>query len=708
MNTHITTPRHFRLYGAVLAMAALLAVLLAVTLTAGPAMAQDAGGILVPPDPRTGDNEDFYDAPYPCSEESQPDSSTVSLISEGYYAVFDAFWDYEVGHLSDNFCPPKVTVTTKDDGLGNKTITHTRSDANIHVTKTAFSIPDSYKVTVVDSAATNGNPSTVTGTKIDLADYPFLRKAVSAVKPGPNDTTVFADNKVWWVRLNEPDTPNTDETSPLKIGFSSALLKDADWYRPDGPDEGTEPDPPVQFHFGAVHVLEAGVPQEIHVVGADFFAFEERATDTPLEKAQWSNLETAAHSDINMAVGKYRPMQFLFTKPGEYRVQAQIQGHVRKTAPTGAPVTWKPINPGDSVTSPTEWYVFHVGPVADVGVTLTHTDETSNDDSTTVTDGTASFSVTAANSGPATATGVVVEVDLPQGLDYVADASHTGVTYECGVISWRVGDLTASGASSSKTLSFTASVGANGHKSLTVDAEVHSPTVDDNRANNTASVVVKTNSTVVTPPFFPGVSRDMVERAVFGAHAGDPVAALNPDGRTLTYSLSGRCSGWFQVDSDGQITLGAGRTLDYDEQLAFHLTLHVSDGVNDDGTTDTAKRPDDDIPVTIRVIDTPHNAVTPTVNFSFYPDDNLRQGESTRITAQVAGLTPDDGVPYSCIWTDDRTGSVLAKIALQGATGCHVDVSSDVPDYRTYTVHINWPTGGISATSPTVEWWGGA
>ena len=152
-------------------------------------------------------------------------------------------------------------------------------------------------------------------------------------------------------------------------------------------------------------------------------------------------------------------------------------------------------------------------------------------------------------------------------------------------------------------------------KSLTVDAEVHSPTVDDNKANNTASVEVLSSSTVVRPPFFPGVTRDIVERAVFGAHAGDPVAANNPDGRSLTYSLTGRCSGWFQVRSDGQIVLGAGRTLDYDEQSAFHLTLNVSDGVNDSGAADTSA--DDSTPVTINVIDTPHNAVTPTVNFSF-------------------------------------------------------------------------------------------
>ena len=106
MSTHITAPRHFRLYGAVLAMAALLAVLLAATLTAGPAQAQDAGGSLDPFTRPTDNEEGYKNFPViPCSEESQPDASTVSLITEGYYAVFDAFWDYEVGHLSDNFCP---------------------------------------------------------------------------------------------------------------------------------------------------------------------------------------------------------------------------------------------------------------------------------------------------------------------------------------------------------------------------------------------------------------------------------------------------------------------------------------------------------------------------------------------------------------------------------------------------------------------------
>ena len=685
------TPVNMRAVGITMILAALAIAVAAVSMAAGPAQAQDAGGILVPPDPRTGKNEDFYDKPYPCSEEAQPDADTAKVIREGYYAVFDAFWDYEVGHLSDNFCPPAVTVTTEEVDEEEVTV-YTRSDANIHISETAFSVPDSYKVTVIDSAATNGVPPIVPEPNIDLADYPFLRNAVSAVEPGPNGTTVFADNVVWWVRLDEPGT-TADETSNLKIGFSSALMKDGDWHNPNGDA--------VQFHFGAVHVLVAGAPVETHVVGADFFAFEQRATDTPLLHAQWSNLETAAHSEINMAVGEYRPMQFLFTKPGEYLVQGQIQGHVRKQAPTNAPPTWTPINPGDSVTSPTEWYTFHVGPVADVGVTLTHTDETT-DETTTVTDGAASFSVTATNNGPSTSDGVVVEVNLPVGLDYKANSARIGsattappssvLSYECGVISWRAGNLTNG---QSLTLTFDAVVGTGVPKSLTVGAGVHSFTVDENEANDTASVDVLSSSTVVRPPFFGGVTRDIVEHAIAGSHAGAPVVASNPDGRNLTYSLSGRCSNWFQVHSNGQIVLASGRTLDYDEQSEFHLTLNVSDGVNASGAADTAI--DDSEPVTINVTDTPEGASHPTVTIT-RDVENPVVDQLVTITATVSGLEEGQNIT-SCTW---NVGG-LSHIGKIDGSSCILKSEADSPAAVEFTAHIKWQYGGISA-STIITW----
>ena len=668
-------------------------------------LALDGGGNRLAPEqagvgpgalPKTGDNEDYYDDPLPCSEEAQPDDTTVSVISEGYYAVFDGFWDYEVGHLSNNFCPPQVTQTEESTLTGTKIVT-TRTDANIHISKTAFSIPDTYKVTVVDSAEANGNPSTASEPKIDLANYPFLRSAVSAVRAGPdstkdNPTTVFADNSIWMVRLDEPGT-TANETSPLKIGFSTDLMDGDYWDNPRGSA--------AQFQFVAMHVLEAGVPVEAHVVGANFFAFDQRETDTPLWDPKWSNVATDIARDIDMETGEYRPMQFAFTKPGVYRMQAQVQGHVRKTAPTGAGRDWSRISPNSTVNGPAEWYTFHVGPEADLGVTLTHTDETSDDD-TTVTDGTASFSVTATNGGPSTSKGVVVEVSLPVGLDYVADATHTGVTYECGVISWKVGDLNKD---QSRILNFTANVGAGAPKSLTVNAEGHSSTVDDNKANNTASVEVLSSSTVVRAPVFGGATRDIVEHAIAGTHAGDPVAPNNPDGRALTYSLSGRCSSWFQVHPNGQIVLASGRTLDYDEQSEFHLTLHVSDGVNATGGADTTI--DDSEPVTINVIDSPDDAVHPTVTFSrsnpssgIQPNLDLNHPVwvyTVQINTQLNDL-PDGATP-SYLWDEGYYGPTPPAYLLKSTYAATSGSAGTV----TYTVHVKWDGGGIT-DSYDIEW----
>ena len=462
----------------------------------------------------------------------------------------------------------------------------------------------------------------------------------------------------------------------------------------------------MQFQFVAVHVLRAGTWQETHVVGTHFFAFDpgESAGTTP----QWSSFDTD-YNTVQMYTDQYRHMQYVFTDPGMYRVQAHVQGHVRNTddpAPAGGhDEDWTQISPDDTVTSPAEWYTFHVGPEADLGVTLTHTDETS-DAATTVTDGTASFSVTATNTGPHTAENTVVEVSLPVGLEYVTPTPKpANVDYACGVISWKVGDLAA--GASSIPLTFTANVQTGAPKSLTAGAEVHSSTVDDNEANNTASASVLLSSAVVRPPFFGGATRDIVEHAIANAHAGEPVAANNPDGRDLSYTLSGRCSEWFQVHPHGQIALASGRTLDYDEQSEFHLTLQVSDGVDATGATDTAKSVDDSEPVAINVIDTPDDAVHPTVTFSLengnpdgYPNLDLNNpvaGSSIRITPEVQNL-PSGVHPNHFLWTNSLGG----KANYWGGDGTALVGGPEVGAV-TYTVHITWNGGGITA-SYTITW----
>ena len=697
MYTPSKVSNQVKLAGAMLAMAALVIAVLAVTLTTSPAMAQE---------PRTGDNAKQYSKPYPCSEEVEPNANTAELVRDGYYAVFDGFWDYEVGHLSNNFCPPEVKQTTKYDPATEQNVTTTtRSDAHVHISKTVFSIPDSYQVTVVDSrpGTVNGSPSQpadgspgkVEGPTIDIADFPFLANgnAVSAVKT-ENGRSVFADNSLYWVRLDEPWT-SANETSPLQIGFSTALLEEADWYLKDGPDKDTDPDAPVQFRFAAVHVLQDGTPVEAHVLGAHMFAFDARATDTPVKNPQWSNVKTDLRSEVNMQTGQYRPMQFAFTKPGVYLVQAQVQGHVRKKRMDGAPEDWKPVNSDDTITSPVQWYTFHVGSEADLDVSLKAGAVSATGGARTVP-----ITVTAANSGPNGAENVEVEINLPPGLSAPATLPSGAASSGCGVIAWKIGEM-ASGASPA-TLSFNASVAAAATGKLSATAEIRSTTFDPDAADNAASAEVTLGGTQVRPPFFPGVTREIVEHAVAGTHAGDPVAAVSPEGRVLSYSLSGPCSNKFQVHPNGQIVLASGHSLDYKKQWEYPLTLHVSDGVNASGGADTAV--DDSIPVLIKVIDTPDDAVHPTVAFSL-SDPGGQSGLD--LNHPVTGYTIDlhahlhnlpAGADPTYLWT--QNGINWWK---ENTSYLPVEESRTGP--ATYVVHVRWQGGGITA-SYTMTWFG--
>ena len=691
MNTHITTPRHFRLYGAVLAMAALLLTLLAVTLTAGPAMAQE---------PRTGDNTEEYDKPYPCSEEAVPDANTAGLIRDGYYAVFDGFWDYEVGHLSNNFCPPKVTETTKYDPDADKNVTvTTRSDANIHISETVFSIPDSYKVTVIDSGIANGTSSDVTGSTIDLAHFKFLKEggAVSATKTDKGVTN-FANNTLYWVRLDNPVLENAGAKSPLQIGFSTALLEEADWYKDDDEDPKTA-EKPVQLRFAAVHVLKDGTPQEAHVLGAHFFAFDPGSSQA---EALWSNVKTDTESEVYMFTGQYRPMQFVFTKPGRYLVQAQVQGHVRESkdgtaAPEGGyPEDWKPISPDKTITSPVQWYTFHVGSEADLSVSIKPSAVYSDSAGRNAVD----ISFTAHNAGPDGAENVEAEIRLPAGLSLPSTLPAGFTSNECGVIVWKPegGSL---GANSEVSQTVSVTVDNSAATNLTATAEIRSTTFDTDTANNADSAGVTLRFAKVRAPFFPGVSRTIVEHAVPGAHAGDPVAAVNPDGRVLTYTLSGPCSNKFQVHSNGQIVLAAGHTLDYQKQWEYPLTLHVSDGVNASGAADPSI--DDSTPALIRVEDTEAGAVHPTVTFTLTKPNSDEPATSSAPRAGTVFIrthvnNPPPGVDLTYTWEEE---------GWYNPTPFHTSYYSalvpDRPDDVTYTVHIKWDGGGITA-SYTVKW----
>lgn len=326
-----------------------------------------------------------------------------------------------------------------------------------------------------------------------------------------------------------------------------------------------------------------------------------------------------------------------------------------------------------------------MGSEADLDVALEAGAVSTTDDGSTVP-----ITVTATNAGPDAAGNVEVEINLPPGLSAPATLPAGATSSGCGVIAWKIGAMASDAADS--TLSFNATVdsGATGKRSIT--AEIRSTTFDPDAENNAASADATLSGTNVRSPFFPGVSRTIVEHAVAGAHAGDPVAAESPDGRALSYSLSGPCHNKFHVHSNGQIVLAANQTLDYETQWEYPLVLSVSDGVDAAGEADTSA--DDSIPVLIEVIDTADDAVHPTVDISGCWTLRGNRFRELTLTANLSNAPP--GVEAHYTWYE------------QAANGGYWEIDTDLQTWtssedfadgqtRTFKVHVKWGDVGFTA-----------
>ena len=104
----------------------------------------------------------------------------------------------------------------------------------------------------------------------------------------------------------------------------------------------------------------------------------------------------------------------------------------------------------------------------------------------------------------------------------------------------------------------------------------------------TATVNVQFTTTANQAPVFShsAVTRFVDENVSGGTHVGGPVTAGDPDGDVLTYTLGGTDAASFDIGaSTGQISVGAGTTVDYETQTSYSVTVTATDVYN---ATDTA------------------------------------------------------------------------------------------------------------------------
>ena len=328
MQTISNTPLTLKLLGAVVALALLAAAALAVALTTGPAAAQ------------TPDN--IYDDPQPCGPGAQTAyQPEPHEITEGHFALFDAYWEWRVqdpndenvGLLHTNLCPPLVVETTEFDKRGRPITVTSLVDSNIDINEAIFHVLDKHKVTVVE--ADQYDPA---------ADELPSDQYVELVA----DEHIGVGSQVWWLRLDDPNT-DVDETSDLVLGFSSKRFDNQYWG--DARDGG----PAFRYKFELERDPGIDPGDDPHL-----FVYKAREEGASEAEIVWSSAE-ADVKDLETQPGELEDLQWIFTQPGTYEIWVHLQGWVRHEPPTGAGPDWRPISEYTTVTSEVKRYVFQVG-----------------------------------------------------------------------------------------------------------------------------------------------------------------------------------------------------------------------------------------------------------------------------------------------------------------------------------------------------------
>ena len=179
---------------------------------------------------------------------------------------------------------------------------------------------------------------------------------------------------------------------------------------------------------------------------------------------------------------------------------------------------------------------------------------------------------------------------------------------------------------------------------------------DDKNSTTTLQVTI-TVTDVNEPPQFPTSdtgTRSVTENTTAGQNVGAPVSAPDPEGDSLTYSLSGADAGHFDInDSTGQIL--AKSELDYEGRKSYSVTVSVRDSLNVDGNPDAVT--DDEIDITINLIgenEAPLITGATSTNFA---------ENGTRAVASYTGRDPEGGSVY---WTVLGTDSAYFAITDSG------------------------------------------
>ena len=219
-----------------------------------------------------------------------------------------------------------------------------------------------------------------------------------------------------------------------------------------------------------------------------------------------------------------------------------------------------------------------------------------------------------------------------------------------------------------------------------------------NGGADTIAVTVTVNDINEAPAFASGATtRSVPENAGANTNVGTAVAATDPEGGTLRYTLSNGGGRFTIVESTGQIRVASGAALDYETTQSYVVTVRATDTGNLFGS----------IGVTINVTDVVEAAGLSSVSVSAdnitrttaTPTFALSNGDGANVTVYVRYRTP----PGSGAWLDGgsvSTSGTSVSVDLSGLTpGAAYRVQGSLASGFTNTVAADFTTTANTAPS---------
>ena len=211
-------------------------------------------------------------------------------------------------------------------------------------------------------------------------------------------------------------------------------------------------------------------------------------------------------------------------------------------------------------------------------VTVTASDGKGGTDSITVT-----INVSNVNEAP-TAVNDTATTDEDQSVKIDVLANDTDPDTERAALRVSVQRQPLDGTArveSDRTITYTPNANFAGENSFTYS-------VSDGSLSDAGSVTVTVEAVNDAPTFpSPPAARSVPESAEADDNVGAPVTATDIDNAMLTYRLSGADASSFDIDSDGQITVGMGAKFDIATQETYVVTVTADDGSGEANATAT-------------------------------------------------------------------------------------------------------------------------